>query len=73
MIDILFLSVIGSSWTAAIKELTEHYAQREASCPVLRQVVLENLRKIRAEKLDEQIKVKHKKRLFYSILIDYFQ
>lgn len=51
-------SIIGTSWTTALKELTEHYAQREASCPVLKQVVLENLKKIRNEKIDEQIKVK---------------
>jgi hypothetical protein len=51
LIDIF--SVIGSSWIAAIKELMEHYAQREASYPVLKQVILENLRKIRHEKVDE--------------------
>jgi hypothetical protein len=37
----------------------EHYAQREASYPVLKQVILENLRKIRNEKIEESNKVKN--------------
>ena len=53
-----FLSIIGSSWTTAIKELIEHYSQREASYPVLKQVILENFRKIKSEKVDEHSKVK---------------
>jgi hypothetical protein len=35
----------------------EHYAQREASSPVLKQVILENLKKIRIEKIDEFNKI----------------
>ncbi|CAF3016952.1 unnamed protein product [Rotaria socialis] len=50
-------SIIGSSWTTALKELMEHYAQREASHPVLKQVILENLKRIRNEKVDEHSKV----------------
>jgi len=37
----------------------EHYAQREASYPVLKQVVLENLRKIRNEKVYEHNQVEN--------------
>jgi len=55
----LIFSAIGSSWTTAIKQLMEHYAQREASYPVLKQVVLENLRKIRNEKVDEHNQVEN--------------
>ncbi len=36
----------------------EHYAQREASYPVLKHVVLENLRRIKNDKLEELNKVK---------------
>ncbi|UJR37249.1 hypothetical protein I4U23_029958 [Adineta vaga] len=50
-------SIIGSSWTTALKELTEHYSQREAVYPVLKQVICENLKRIKAEKLDEHGKV----------------
>ncbi|CAF4563841.1 unnamed protein product [Rotaria sp. Silwood1] len=50
-------SIIGSSWTTALKELMEHYSQREASYPVLRQVILENLKKIKNEKVDEHNKI----------------
>ncbi|CAF0774095.1 unnamed protein product [Adineta steineri] len=50
-------SIIGSSWTTALKELAEHYAQREASYPVLRQVILENLKIIKNGKVDEHNKV----------------
>ncbi len=50
-------SIIGSTWTTAVKELMEHYAQREASYPVLKQVILENLKKIKSEKTDENNKV----------------
>jgi hypothetical protein len=50
-------SVIGLSWSSAIKELMEHYAQREASYPVLKHIILENLRKIKNEKVDEFNKV----------------
>jgi hypothetical protein len=56
-IFIFFLVIVGSSWLTAVKELMEHYAQREASYPVLKQVILENLRKIRTEKVDEYNKV----------------
>jgi len=34
-----------------------HYAQREASYPVLKHIILENLRKIKNEKIDEFNKV----------------
>jgi hypothetical protein len=57
LIGFFIFSIIGSSWITAVKELLEHYAQREASCPVLKQVVLENLRKIKNEKIDEYNKV----------------
>ncbi len=58
LFDLLIIfSPIGSSWTTAIKELVEHYAQREASYPVLKQVILENLKKLRNEKIDEHNKV----------------
>ncbi|CAF0839256.1 unnamed protein product [Adineta ricciae] len=50
-------SIIGSSWTTAVKELMEHYSQREAVYPVLKQVICENLKKVRAEKVDEHGKV----------------
>jgi hypothetical protein len=40
-----------------VKELMEHYAQREASYPVLKQVVLETLKKLKSEKIDEYNKV----------------
>ncbi|CAF0758879.1 unnamed protein product [Rotaria sordida] len=50
-------SVIGSTWTTAIKELLEHYSQREASYPVLKQVTLENLKKLKNEKIDEHNKI----------------
>ena len=50
-------SIIGSAWTATVKELLEHYAQREASYPVLKQVILENLKRTRTEKIDEHNKV----------------
>jgi hypothetical protein len=49
--------VIGLSWKTTIKELMEHYAQREASYPVLKHIILENLKKIKAEKVDEFNKV----------------
>jgi hypothetical protein len=52
-------SVIGLSWSSAIKELMEHYAQREASYPVLKHIILENLRKIKNEKADEFNKVEN--------------
>lgn len=35
-----------------------HYSQREASYPLLKQVVLENLRKMKTEKNDEYNRVK---------------
>ena len=50
-------SVIGSSWTAAVKDLNEHYTQREATYPLIKQVVVEALKKIRNEKVDEHNKV----------------
>ncbi len=56
----LFFSVIGSAWSTALKDLIDHYTQREASYPVLKRVVLENLRKIKSEKIDEYNKVKTK-------------
>ena len=56
MLRFLF-SIIGASWTTAVKELIEHYAQREASYPVLKQVILESLKKIRLEKTDEHSRV----------------
>lgn len=37
--------------------MLEHYAQREASYPVLKQVILDNLRRIKSEKIDEHNKV----------------
>jgi hypothetical protein len=53
----LCCSIIGSSWTTAVKELVEHYSQREAVYPVLKQVIYENLKRIRSEKVDEHNKV----------------
>ena len=38
---VLVDSVIGSSWTAAVKDLIEHYTQREATYPLIKQVVVE--------------------------------
>jgi len=59
IINIGFLcSPIGTAWTSAIKDMLEHYSQREASYPVLKQVILDSLRKIKNEKTEEHNKVK---------------
>lgn len=57
LIFLYLCSVIGSAWATAVKELMEHYVEREAQYPVLKHVVLENLRKIKTEKIDEYNKV----------------
>jgi hypothetical protein len=40
-----------------VKELIQHYSEREASYPILKQVVLEDLKRIKTEKIDEHIRV----------------
>ena len=61
-----FSSVVGSAWAAAVKELMEHYTEREANYPTLKLIILESFRRIKIEKTDEYNKVEN---LFLHLLI----
>ena len=62
-------SIIGIKWESAVKDLMEHYAQREASYPLLKQLVLENLRKIKVDKAEEYNRVNRTRSRYVKLSI----